>query len=87
MVKIVTISLGGTLSGAAGRKITNQNRCPFIHVAHNFWVIFLLKHLSLGELRACKPFFGQKVLRSASNALCHLHLIPAYAHIGLSLGS
>ena len=52
---------GGSCREQQEGKMTNQNRCLVIHVAHNFWVIFLLKHLSLGEIWGWEPFFGQKV--------------------------
>ena len=54
---------GGPCREQQEGKITNQNRCQVIHVAHNFLVIFLLKHLGLSEIWGWEPFFGQKVLR------------------------
>ena len=41
---------GGPCREQQGGKMTNQNRCLVLHVACNFLVIFLLKHLSLGEI-------------------------------------
>ena len=41
---------GGPCREQEGGKMTNQNRCLVLHVEHNFLVIFLLKHLSLGEI-------------------------------------
>ena len=41
---------GGPCREQQGVKMTNQNKCLVLHVAHIFLVIFLLKHLSLGEI-------------------------------------
>ena len=41
---------GGPCREQQEGKITNKNRCLDIHVAPNFWGIFLFKHLSLGEV-------------------------------------
>ena len=43
-------------------KITNQSRCQVLRVARNFLVIFLLKHLNLGEIRGWEPFLGAVAL-------------------------
>ena len=61
--KLPQFHKGGPCREQQEGKITNQNRCQVIHVAHNFLVIFLLKHLGLGEIWGWEPFFGQKVLR------------------------
>ena len=60
--KLPQFHKGGPCREQQEGKITNQNRCQVIHVAHNFLVIFLLKHLGLGEIWGWEPFFGQKVL-------------------------
>ena len=48
--KLPQFHKGGPCREQQEGEITNQKRCLVIHVAHNFWVIFLLKHLSLGEI-------------------------------------
>ena len=48
--KLPQFHKGGPLREQQEGEMTNQKRCLVIHVAHNFWVIFLLKHLSLGEI-------------------------------------
>ena len=59
--KLPQFHKGGPCREQQEGEMTNQKRCLVIHVAHNFWVIFLLKHLSLGEIWGWEPFFGQKV--------------------------
>ena len=48
--KLPQFHKGGPCREQQEGKITNQNRCQVIHVAHNFLVIFLLRHLGLGEI-------------------------------------
>ena len=48
--KLPQFHKGGPCREQQEGEMTNQKRCLVIHVAHNFWVIFLLKHLSLGEI-------------------------------------
>ena len=48
--KLPQFHKGGPCREQQEGKITNQNRCQVIHVAHNFLVIFLLKHLGLSEI-------------------------------------
>ena len=48
--KLPQFHKGGPCREQQEGEITNQNRCQVIHVAHNFLVIFLLKHLGLGEI-------------------------------------
>ena len=59
--KLPQFHKGGPCREQQEGKITNQNRCQVIHVAHNFLVIFLLKHPGLGEIWGWEPFFSQKV--------------------------
>ena len=48
--KLPQFHKGGPCREQQEGKITNQNKCQVIHVAHNFLVIFRLKHLGLGEI-------------------------------------
>ena len=50
---------GGPCREQQEGKMTDQNRWLVIHVARNFLVIFLLKHLSLGEIWGWEKFSGQ----------------------------
>ena len=50
---------GGPCREQQEGKMTNQNRWLIIHVALNFLVIFLMKHLSLGEIWGWEQFLGQ----------------------------
>ena len=57
--KLPQFHKGGHCREQQEGEMTNQKRCLVIHVAHNFWVIFLLKHLSLGDIWGWEPFFGK----------------------------
>ena len=48
--KLPQFHKGGPCREQQEGKMTNQNRCQVTYLADNFFVIFLLKHLSLGEI-------------------------------------
>ena len=61
--KLAEFHKGGPCQEQYEAKITNTYKCQLQHVARNFWVLFMLQYLSLGEFCGWEPLFGSGVLK------------------------